>query len=197
MPPNKSGTREWFCGEAALREADSGLLHAVSCTYAVHCIDLLIVLSQIHLTWPNPAKVIQAAREALDLATHPDSQYNWGEADAAQVRGEAYFANHGPALAHRAFTQALAVRKRIEHPGVAETEKWLAMTGLAPMTAAARHPPTIESERSERVSTINGPATCSNAMYCRSAEPRARLCTHLRRAPVPRAESPATAGASR
>ena len=33
---------------------------------------------------------------------------------------------------------------------------------LAPMTAAARHPTTIESERSERVSTINGPATCSN-----------------------------------
>ena len=37
--------------------------------------------------------------------------------------GEAYFANHEPALAHRAFMQALAVRKRIEHPGVADTEK--------------------------------------------------------------------------
>jgi hypothetical protein len=36
------------------------------------------------------------------------------------------FANHEPTLTHRAFIQALAVRKRIEHPGVAETEKWLA-----------------------------------------------------------------------
>jgi hypothetical protein len=35
-----------------------------------------------------------------------------------------------PALAQRAFTQALAVRKRIEHPGIAEAEKWLAMTGV-------------------------------------------------------------------
>ena len=59
--------------------------------------------------------------QGLDLATHPDCQHAWGEADAAQVWGEAYFANHEPALAHRAFKQALAVRKRIERPGVAET----------------------------------------------------------------------------
>jgi hypothetical protein len=44
--------------------------------------------------------------------------------------GEAYVANHQPAVAHRAFTQALAVHKRIEHPGVAETEKWFAMTAV-------------------------------------------------------------------
>jgi hypothetical protein len=61
-----------------------------------------------------------AAREALDLAAHPGCQYAWGEA---------YFANHEPTLAKRAFTRALAVRQRIEHPGVAETEKWLARVG--------------------------------------------------------------------
>ena len=69
------------------------------------------------------------ARRSISRRT-PDCQYAWGEADAAQVWGEAYFANHEPALAHRAFTQALAVRKRIEHPGVADTEKWLAMTAV-------------------------------------------------------------------
>jgi hypothetical protein len=41
----------------------------------------------------------------------------------------AYFANYEPTLAKRAFTKALKVRKRIEHAGVAETEKWLARTG--------------------------------------------------------------------
>jgi hypothetical protein len=31
----------------------------------------------------------RTTREAFDLATHPDCQYAWGEADAAQVWGEA------------------------------------------------------------------------------------------------------------
>jgi hypothetical protein len=68
-------------------------------------------------------------RWALDLATQPDCGYAWGEADAAQVWGEGYLANHEPTLAKRAFAQALEVRKRIQHPGVAETEKWLARVG--------------------------------------------------------------------
>ena len=115
--------------QAALGEADTGLLHAVACGFGLVRIELLVALARIHLAWPDPPKAIQAAREALDLATHPDCRYAWGEADAAQVWGEAYFANQEIALAHRAFTQALAVRKRILHPGVAETERWLGMVG--------------------------------------------------------------------
>jgi hypothetical protein len=69
-----------------------------------------------------------AAREALDLAVHPDCGYAWGEADAAQAWGEAYFANREFELARRAFTRALEVRRRIQHPGVTETEQWLART---------------------------------------------------------------------
>jgi hypothetical protein len=49
--------------------------------------------------------------EALDLAAHPDWQFARSEADPAQVWGEAYFANHEPELARRAFTRALEVRK--------------------------------------------------------------------------------------
>jgi hypothetical protein len=108
---------------------NTGLLHAVSCGYGLLRIELLVVMSRIHLAWPDAPKAIQAAREALDLAIHPECQYAWGEADAAQAWGEAYFANHEPTLAKRAFARALAVRKRIEHPGVAETEKWLARVG--------------------------------------------------------------------
>jgi hypothetical protein len=91
--------------------------------------NLLVALARIDLGWPDPPKAVQAARQALDLAAHPDCQYAWGKADAAQVWGEAYFANYEPALAQRAFTQALEVRKRIEHPGVADTKRWLAMAG--------------------------------------------------------------------
>ena len=75
--------------QAALGEAESGLLHAVSCGYGLLRIELLVALSQIRLAWPDPPKAIQAAREALDLAAHPDCQYAWGEADAAQAWGEA------------------------------------------------------------------------------------------------------------
>lgn len=113
--------------QAALNEAETGFLHAVSCGHGLLRIELLVVMSRIHLTWPEAPKTIQAAREALDLAAHPDCQYAWGEADAAQAWGEAYFSNHEPTLARRAFTRALEVRKRIEHPGVAETERWLAL----------------------------------------------------------------------
>ena len=90
---------------------------------------MLVALARIRLSWPDPPKAIQAAREALDLASHPDCQYAWGEADAAQVWGEAYFANHEPTLAKRAFARALAVRRRIEHPSADETERWLARAG--------------------------------------------------------------------
>lgn len=118
------------CGDnqAALGEAETGLLHAVACGYGLFRIELLVVLARIRLAWPDPPKAIQAAREALDLATHPDCGYAWGEADAAQAWGEAYFANSELALAQRAFKQALEVRRRIEHPGARETERWLART---------------------------------------------------------------------
>ncbi len=115
--------------QSALDEVETGLLHAVACGFGLLRIELLVALARIRLAWPDPPKAIQAAREALDLAAHPDCGYAWGEADAAQVWGEAYFANSELALAQRAFTRALDVRRRIEHPGTSETERWLARTG--------------------------------------------------------------------
>ncbi|HEY6891170.1 MAG TPA: hypothetical protein VI300_25420, partial [Solirubrobacter sp.] len=111
--------------QAALGEVESGLLHAVACGFGLLRIELLIALARIRLAWPDPPAAIQAAREALDLAADPECQYAWGEADAAQAWGEAYFSNHEFDLARRAFERALEVRRRIEHPGVAETGTWL------------------------------------------------------------------------
>ncbi|MBM3728018.1 MAG: hypothetical protein FJW40_21655 [Acidobacteria bacterium] len=108
--------------QAALGEADAGLLHAVACGYGLLRIELLIVISRIRLAWPDAPAAIQAAREALDLASHPDCGYAWGEADAAQAWGEAYFAANDLTLARRAFTRALAVRERIEHRGAGRME---------------------------------------------------------------------------
>ena len=115
--------------QAALGEAKTGLLHAVACGYGLLRIELLVAMARIRLAWPDPPKAIQVAREALDLAADPECRYAWGEADAAQVWGEAFFANHEPTLAKRAFTRALEVRQRIEHPGVGKTERWLGLVG--------------------------------------------------------------------
>jgi tetratricopeptide (TPR) repeat protein len=112
--------------QSALAEAENGLLQAISCGYGLLRIELLVALSRIRLAWPDPPRAIQAARQALDLTTDPDCLYAWGEADAAQVWGEAYLANGEPDLARRAFNRALEVRHRIEHPKTAETEQWLA-----------------------------------------------------------------------
>jgi tetratricopeptide (TPR) repeat protein len=112
--------------QAALAEAEGGLLHAVSCGYGLLRIELLVVLARIRLAWPDPPQAIQAARQALDLAADPECGYAWGEADAAKVWGEAFFSNREFALARRAFARALEVRTRIEHPGVADTREWLA-----------------------------------------------------------------------
>jgi hypothetical protein len=114
--------------QAAVSEAETGLLHAVSCGYRLLHIELLVVLARIYLAWPDPMKAAQAAREALVLSVDADCRYAWGEADAAQVWGEACFANGERGAAHYAFERALAVRKRTEHPGVVETVKWLAVT---------------------------------------------------------------------
>lgn len=103
-------------------------LHAVACGYGLLRIELLVALARIWLAWPQPPKAIQAGREALDLAAHPECRHAWSEADAAQVWGEAYFSNGEFALAQRAFTRALEVRRRIEHTGVSDTELWLART---------------------------------------------------------------------
>jgi hypothetical protein len=59
---------------------------------------------------------VKAATQLAKHSTSTDCQYAWGEADASQVWGEAYFANHEPARSLTAFTQALAGPKAHRSP---------------------------------------------------------------------------------
>jgi hypothetical protein len=111
--------------QSALADAQIGLQQARSCEYLLLRIELLIVLARIWLAWPAPSKAVQAAREALDLASDPDCDYAWGQADAAQVWGEGYYATNEGGLAKGAFARALQVRTRIDHPAAIETRRWL------------------------------------------------------------------------
>ncbi|MFM9103600.1 MAG: hypothetical protein ACKOPS_20620, partial [Cyanobium sp.] len=73
--------------QAALAEAELGLLHAETCGYGLLRIELLLALAGLRLAWPDPPAAIQAARQALDLSAAPECGYAWGEADAAQAWG--------------------------------------------------------------------------------------------------------------
>ncbi len=125
----------WIAADLARRRGDlqgahdevlTGLNHAEACGYGLLRIELLVLLSRIHLAWPDAHDALQHARNALDLSTAPECGYAWGEADAAQLCGEAHLALGEPEQARRRFEQALTVRERIEHPGVAETRAALA-----------------------------------------------------------------------
>lgn len=125
----------WIAADLARRRGDlagardealTGLNHAEACGYGLLRIELLVLLSRIHLAWPDARAALQHARHALDLGTAPDCGYAWGEADAAQLCGEAHLALGETEQARRRFEEALAVRERIEHPAAAETRAALA-----------------------------------------------------------------------
>jgi tetratricopeptide (TPR) repeat protein len=110
----------------ARAEADDGLRQARLCGFRLQQIELLATLSAIELAWPDADRALAAAREALDLATAPECQDAWGEADAAHAWGLAFEALGQREHAQRAFRQALAVRERIEHPQADATRAALA-----------------------------------------------------------------------
>jgi len=103
--------------QAALGEAETGLLHAVSCRFGLLHIELLVVLARIRLAWPDPPKAIQAAREALDLATHPTASTRGARRTGRRSGARRTSPTTSPrSLAQRAFKQAVTVRKHIRAP---------------------------------------------------------------------------------
>jgi hypothetical protein len=97
------------------RPPNDGLRQARLCGYRLRRIELLLTRSTIELAWPDPDGALVAAREALDLATLRDCNDAWGQADAAHAWGLAFEALGRREDSQRAFSQALAVRERIEH----------------------------------------------------------------------------------
>ncbi|MBT9558056.1 MAG: DUF4062 domain-containing protein [Myxococcales bacterium] len=113
----------------ALSEATDGARLAQTTGFRLLEIENLLALSAVHLALPNPNAALTTAREALDLATAPECGYAWGEADAAHAWGLAFERLHQYAFARRAFTQALAVRESLGHPGLVATRDALARVG--------------------------------------------------------------------
>ncbi len=113
----------------ALAEADDGLRQAQLCGYRLKEIELLVTRSAIRLAWPDANAALADARRALDLATAPECGDAWGEADAAHAWGLAFVALGEHDHARRAFTQALAVRERIQHPQADATREALRRLG--------------------------------------------------------------------
>jgi tetratricopeptide (TPR) repeat protein len=107
---------------AALAEAATGLNHAEGCGFGKFAIDLLLQLAKIHLAIPDARAALRYARQALDRSEHPDCCYAWGEANALHLCGICHKELKEPELSRKRLEAALKVRKRIQHPGAAETE---------------------------------------------------------------------------
>jgi hypothetical protein len=88
-------------------------------------IELLLQLAKIHLAIPDARAALRYARKALDRSEHQDCSYAWGEANALHFCGICHKELKEPGLARKRLDAALIVRKRIQHPGAAETEKIL------------------------------------------------------------------------
>ncbi|UCH93963.1 MAG: DUF4062 domain-containing protein, partial [Candidatus Aminicenantes bacterium] len=110
---------------AALSEATAGLNQAEGCGFGWLAIELLLQLAKIHLAIPDARAALRYARQALDRSEHPDCCYAWGEANALHLCGICHKELKEPELARKRLKAALKVRKRIQHPGAAETEKML------------------------------------------------------------------------
>lgn len=109
----------------ALAEANAGLNLAEGCGFGRFAIDLLLLLAKTQLAIPEIRAALGNAREALDRSQHPDCQYAWGETDALHVCGICHRALNEPELARKRLEAAVKVRKRIQHPGLHETQKLL------------------------------------------------------------------------
>lgn len=98
---------------------------AEGCGFGKFAIDLLLLIAKIQLAVPDVRAALGRAREALDRSQHPDCQYAWGEADGLHLCGICHQRLNEPELARRRFEAAVAVRQRIQHPGLEESRKML------------------------------------------------------------------------
>jgi tetratricopeptide (TPR) repeat protein len=106
---------------AAEAEVEVGLHLAESCSYVLAAIDLHLDHARIHLAIPEPSTALSHAERALALATGTGCGYAWGEADAQHTVGMAYRGLGDTGAARGRLEMAVEARRRIGHPGLAET----------------------------------------------------------------------------
>jgi len=112
--------------KAALADAREGLFQAERCGFGLLRIELLVTLSCIYLATSDPPSAIQAASRATDLASSSDCGYVWGEAEAAQALGYAYYANDEQEQSQYAFKRKDALLRCIRSPSMSRLEGWFA-----------------------------------------------------------------------
>ncbi len=105
----------------ALTESTAGLTLAESGGYGRFAIDLLLLRARIHRANSEYRNALRDARQALDRSSNPACSYAWGEADALHLCGICHQHLGEHQLAQQRLEAALAVRMRIQHPGVEET----------------------------------------------------------------------------
>lgn len=113
----------------ALSEAEEGLAVAEAHEFGLVALDLRLAMARAHLARSDPDRALSVATKALLDSMVPDRIYPWGRADATHLCGRAYVKLGDREEARKCFVDALAERRRLQHPGVEETTAALAALG--------------------------------------------------------------------
>jgi hypothetical protein len=99
-----------------------GIHLARQCGLGLYLIELLCVQAEIMLDRGDAPAAERMAGDALWRATAADCQFAWGEADARHLLGCALAVQGHVGKAIPVLDGALALRRRIGHPGAAQTK---------------------------------------------------------------------------
>jgi hypothetical protein len=114
-------------GEAAQRAVEEGLHLCRQCGLGLYHIELLCEAAEQCLARADAAAAEPLAAAALERASAAECQFAWGQAEAGHLLGEALVVQERIREARAFLDKALALRYRLRHPGVAATERLLAV----------------------------------------------------------------------
>jgi hypothetical protein len=112
--------------EAAQRALNEGLHLARRCGLGLVHVELLCTQAELWLARGDALAAERVAGEALWRASASDCRFAWGESEARHKLGRALAAQHRSREARAALEEAVALRRRIGDPRVAETVRVLA-----------------------------------------------------------------------
>lgn len=113
----------------SLDEAEGGRVQADALGFGLYAIDLRLAAARAHLMRGDYNDALRYAQQALDRAMHPNCGYAWGQADAEHLIGLALRNLNERELARARFLAAESIRKRIRHPGAAESQRAAKLAG--------------------------------------------------------------------
>lgn len=110
----------------SISEGEAGIELADNTGFGKWSIDVRLSLAQAYLGASEPEKALRLARNSLDRSEQQDSQYAWGQAEAAYICGVAHLRLGERELAEQRLAASLALQEKLQHPRIEEARRELA-----------------------------------------------------------------------